>query len=131
MILLWTLIAILGLIVLVLGSSVRVITQYQRGVVLRFGQLREAPRGPGLTLIAPLADRLHKVNMQVVTMPVPGAAPTPSATASPSDPGSGEDPEDTPTAPVAKQRGTYLAVGLAGVVAVVAGVVVGVVRRPD
>jgi regulator of protease activity HflC (stomatin/prohibitin superfamily) len=71
MILIWALIAIVGLIVLVLGSSVRVINQYQRGVVLRFGQLREAPRGPGLTFIAPIADRLHKVNMQVVTMPVP------------------------------------------------------------
>jgi regulator of protease activity HflC (stomatin/prohibitin superfamily) len=71
MTLLWALIVIMGVIVLVLGSSVRVINQYQRGVVLRFGQLREAPRGPGLTLIAPIADRLHKVNMQVVTMPVP------------------------------------------------------------
>jgi regulator of protease activity HflC (stomatin/prohibitin superfamily) len=68
---LFVLIALAGLIVLLLGSSVRVINQYQRGVVLRFGQLHDAPRGPGLTLIAPVADRLHKVNMQVVTMPVP------------------------------------------------------------
>ena len=61
---------VLGLLVL-LGASVRVVTQFERGVVLRFGQLRGDPRGPGLTLIAPIADRLHKVNMQVVTMPVP------------------------------------------------------------
>src|SRR3954463_11374328 len=59
-----------GLLVL-LGASMRVITQFERGVVLRFGQLLGEPRGPGLTMIAPLADRLHKVNMQVVTMPVP------------------------------------------------------------
>ena len=71
MTLLWVMIAIVGVIVLLLGSSVRVINQYQRGVVLRFGRLREGPRGPGLTLIAPGADRLHKVNMQVITMPVP------------------------------------------------------------
>jgi regulator of protease activity HflC (stomatin/prohibitin superfamily) len=71
MTLLWVMIVIAGLIVLLLGSSVRVINQYERGVVLRFGRLREAPRGPGLTLIAPGADRLHKVNMQVITMPVP------------------------------------------------------------
>jgi regulator of protease activity HflC (stomatin/prohibitin superfamily) len=63
-------IVILGLLVL-LGASVRVINQFERGVVLRFGQLRDEARGPGLTLIAPIADRLHKVNMQVVTMPVP------------------------------------------------------------
>jgi regulator of protease activity HflC (stomatin/prohibitin superfamily) len=54
-----------------LGASVRVITQFERGVVLRFGRLLGDPRDPGLTLIAPWADRLHKVNMQVVTMPVP------------------------------------------------------------
>src|SRR3954454_4375187 len=63
-------IVIAGLLVL-LGLSVRVVTQFERGVVLRFGRLRGDPRGPGLTLIAPMADRMHKVNMQVVTMPVP------------------------------------------------------------
>jgi regulator of protease activity HflC (stomatin/prohibitin superfamily) len=71
MTLLYVLIAVLGLLVLLLGSSVRVINQYQRGVVLRFGRLREASRGPGLTLLMPVADRLQKVNMQVITMPVP------------------------------------------------------------
>ena len=71
MIIMWVLIAIAAMVLLLAGSSIRVITQYERGVVLRFGQLREATRGPGLTLIAPIADRLHKVNMQIVTMPVP------------------------------------------------------------
>src|SRR3954447_1866423 len=71
MTLLYVLIAVLGLLVLLLGSSVRVINQYQRGVVLRFGRLREASRGPGLTFLMPVADRLQKVNMQVITMPVP------------------------------------------------------------
>jgi regulator of protease activity HflC (stomatin/prohibitin superfamily) len=64
------LVFVLGLLVLA-GSSVRVIDQYERGVVLRFGRLRGETRGPGLTAIAPIADRLHKVNMQIVTMPVP------------------------------------------------------------
>src|SRR4051794_26993037 len=59
-----------GLLVL-LGASIRVVTQFESGVVLRFGRLWGKPRGPGLTLITPLADRLHKVNMQVITMPVP------------------------------------------------------------
>jgi regulator of protease activity HflC (stomatin/prohibitin superfamily) len=71
MIMLWVLVAIATLVLLLAGSSVRIITQYERGVVLRFGQLRDATRGPGLTLITPIADRLHKVNMQIVTMPVP------------------------------------------------------------
>ena len=63
-------IAVLGLLVLV-GASIRVVTQYQRGVVLRFGRLLGDARPPGLTVIAPGIDRMHKVNMQIVTMPVP------------------------------------------------------------
>jgi regulator of protease activity HflC (stomatin/prohibitin superfamily) len=71
MITMWVLLTTVALILLLVGSSVRVVTQFERGVVLRFGQLRDATRGPGLTVIAPIADRLHKVNMQIVTMPVP------------------------------------------------------------
>ncbi|SDO22544.1 slipin family protein [Geodermatophilus sp. DSM 45219] len=63
-------VAVLGLLVLV-SASVRVVTQYQRGVVLRFGRLHGDARPPGLALIAPGIDRMHKVNMQIVTMPVP------------------------------------------------------------
>jgi regulator of protease activity HflC (stomatin/prohibitin superfamily) len=63
-------VVIVGLLVL-LGASIRVVTQFERGVVLRFGRLHGEVREPGLALIAPAVDRLHKVNMQVITMPVP------------------------------------------------------------
>ena len=70
--------AVLAIVVLVLlvalvltGMSARVVSQFEQGVVLRFGRLHGAPRGPGLQLIAPLADRMTKVNLQIVTMPVP------------------------------------------------------------
>ncbi|MFF4173929.1 slipin family protein [Streptomyces sp. NPDC001744] len=53
------------------GAAARVVKQYERGVVFRFGRLRGRVRPPGFTLIVPFADRLHKVNMQIVTMPVP------------------------------------------------------------
>ena len=71
MIIIWVLIVIAAMVLLLAGSSIRVITQFERGVVLRFGQLRPGVRAPGLALLAPVADRLHKVNMQVITMPVP------------------------------------------------------------
>ena len=71
MILMWAMIVIAGLIVLLLGSSVRVINQYERGVVLPLRPAPRTPRGPGLALIVPFVDRLQKVNMQIVTMPVP------------------------------------------------------------
>lgn len=70
-----TLYAVAGVVALtllsVLGSSVRVIQQFERGVVYRFGQVRSRVREPGLTLLIPVADRLQKVNMQIITMPVP------------------------------------------------------------
>jgi regulator of protease activity HflC (stomatin/prohibitin superfamily) len=68
---LWVLAILLLGVLVVAWASIRVVNQFERGVVLRFGQLRGDPRRPGLTLITPVADRLHKVNMQVVTMPVP------------------------------------------------------------
>ncbi|MET7993122.1 slipin family protein [Amycolatopsis sp. NPDC005232] len=55
-----------------LASGVRVVKQFERGLVFRFGRVRPEVRGPGLTLLVPVADRMHKVNMQIVTMPVPG-----------------------------------------------------------
>ncbi|WP_458242898.1 slipin family protein [Streptomyces sp. MAI_2237] len=52
-------------------AAARVVKQYERGVVFRLGRLRPEVRGPGFTMIVPFVDRLQKVNMQVVTMPVP------------------------------------------------------------
>jgi regulator of protease activity HflC (stomatin/prohibitin superfamily) len=67
--------AVIGVILLillaVLGLSIRVVKQFERALVFRFGRLIGQPRGPGLTLIVPVVDRLKKINMQIVTMPVP------------------------------------------------------------
>ncbi|MFE7354465.1 SPFH domain-containing protein [Streptomyces sp. NPDC057543] len=56
---------------LYLSAAAKVVKQYERGVVLRLGRLRNDVRGPGFTMVIPGIDRLHKVNMQIVTMPVP------------------------------------------------------------
>ncbi|BBX38364.1 SpfH domain-containing protein [Mycolicibacterium mageritense DSM 44476 = CIP 104973] len=52
-------------------ANIRVIRQYERGVVFRFGRVLEGVRSPGLTMLIPVADRLQKVNMQIITMPIP------------------------------------------------------------
>ncbi|MFJ4716944.1 slipin family protein [Streptomyces sp. NPDC088785] len=52
-------------------AAARVVKQYERGVVFRLGRLTTSVRGPGLTMIVPGVDRLRRVNMQIVTMPVP------------------------------------------------------------
>ncbi|MBK1788912.1 slipin family protein [Prauserella cavernicola] len=54
-----------------LAASVRVVKQFERGLVFRFGRVDTAPREPGLTMILPIAERMTKVNMQIVTLPVP------------------------------------------------------------
>ena len=62
---------ILVLALWLLAASVRMVQQYERGIVLRFGRLQEHQRGPGLQLIVPIADRMTKVSMQTVVMGIP------------------------------------------------------------
>ncbi|TVT47916.1 slipin family protein [Amycolatopsis rhizosphaerae] len=54
-----------------LAAGVRVVKQYERGLVYRFGRVLPRVREPGLAMLMPFADRLQKVNMQIVTLPVP------------------------------------------------------------
>jgi regulator of protease activity HflC (stomatin/prohibitin superfamily) len=53
------------------GAAARVVRQYERGLVFRLGRLQPAERKPGFTMIVPGVDRLQKVNMQIVTLPIP------------------------------------------------------------
>src|SRR6266542_2341558 len=53
------------------GAGLRVVRQFERGVVFRFGRVLPNVREPGLTRVIPMVDRLQKVNMQIVTMPIP------------------------------------------------------------
>jgi regulator of protease activity HflC (stomatin/prohibitin superfamily) len=62
-------IAALVLVVVGFALAVRIIRQYERGVVFRFGRLLAA-REPGFRLIIPLVDVLHRVSLRVVTMPI-------------------------------------------------------------
>ena len=71
-----TVLLVLGLALCAVGlvtvaSSARVVKEYERGVVFRFGRVRPTVLSPGLALLVPIVDRLQKVNMQIITMPVP------------------------------------------------------------
>ncbi len=50
----------------------KVINQYEQGIVFRFGKMLPDLRGPGLSWVNPISDRLRKVNMQIITAAVPG-----------------------------------------------------------
>jgi regulator of protease activity HflC (stomatin/prohibitin superfamily) len=54
-----------------LAASARIVKQYERGLVFRLGRVLDETRGPGLAMILPGIDRLRRVNLQIVTMPVP------------------------------------------------------------
>jgi regulator of protease activity HflC (stomatin/prohibitin superfamily) len=62
---------VLGATVLAFTSGARVVRQFERGVVFRLGRVLEPPRPPGLTWVVPVVDHLRKVNVQIVTLPVP------------------------------------------------------------
>jgi regulator of protease activity HflC (stomatin/prohibitin superfamily) len=61
---------IAALLVVGLAASVRVLKQYERGVQFRLGRVKDGARGPGIIFIIPLVDRVHRVSLRIVTMPI-------------------------------------------------------------
>ncbi len=57
-------------VLIIFMSAVRVVQEYERGVIFRLGRV-QGPKGPGLFFIIPIIDRMVKVNLQTVTMDVP------------------------------------------------------------
>lgn len=58
-------------IIIAIGRSMKVVQQYEKGVLYRFGRVQPEVIEPGLVFIRPLGDRLQKVNMQIIAMTVP------------------------------------------------------------
>lgn len=63
-------IVIAFLVLIFLSMAIKIVTEYERGVIFRLGRLIGA-KGPGLFLIIPFVDRMVKVDLRVVTMDVP------------------------------------------------------------
>jgi len=53
------------------GRSIKTVQQYEDGIIFRFGKVLPGVRGPGLTWIRPIGDKLVKVNKQIIAMGVP------------------------------------------------------------
>jgi regulator of protease activity HflC (stomatin/prohibitin superfamily) len=64
------LIPLLILILIILGAIVRVVREYERGVVFRLGRL-VGPRGPGLILLVPFIERMQRIDLRTVTLDIP------------------------------------------------------------
>ena len=66
----WGIIIIVLALVIVLPNAIKILREYERGVIFRFGRLVGA-KGPGLFIIIPFVDRMIKVDLRVITMDVP------------------------------------------------------------
>jgi regulator of protease activity HflC (stomatin/prohibitin superfamily) len=61
----------IGLAVLAgLALAVRILKQYERGVLFRLGRVKGSARGPGVIVFVPFVDRVHRVSLRIVTMPI-------------------------------------------------------------
>ena len=63
-------IVVVIVVLIIAPMAIKIVTEYERGVIFRLGRLVGA-RGPGLFLIIPFIDRMVKVDLRVVTMDVP------------------------------------------------------------
>ncbi len=62
--------AIVALVVLFLMNAVRIVREYERGVIFRLGRLVGA-KGPGIFLIIPIVDKMVRITLRLVTLDVP------------------------------------------------------------
>ena len=61
-------VVVVGIILL---SAIKVVNEYERGVIFRLGRIQGGPKGPGLFLLYPFLDRMVKVDLRTITMDVP------------------------------------------------------------
>jgi regulator of protease activity HflC (stomatin/prohibitin superfamily) len=67
------------ILVAIIIAAVRIVDEYERGVIFRLGRVIGA-KGPGLFFIIPIVDRMVKVNLQTVTMDIPPRTSSPRTT---------------------------------------------------
>jgi regulator of protease activity HflC (stomatin/prohibitin superfamily) len=60
-----------ALLLVLLRAAIRILPEYERGVIFRLGRVVGPPRGPGLILLIPLVDRLQRVSLRTLTMDIP------------------------------------------------------------
>ena len=58
-------------VVAVVLSAIKIVKEYERGVIFRIGRVQGGPKGPGLFILLPIVDRMVKIDLRTVTMEVP------------------------------------------------------------
>ena len=57
-------------VIMFLASAIRILNEYERGVIFRLGRLIGS-KGPGLILLIPIVDKLQKISLRLITLDVP------------------------------------------------------------
>src|ERR671933_573 len=63
--------AVVLFVIFLLASAVRIVNEYERGVIFRLGRVQGMAKGPGLFFLIPIVDRMIKVDLRTLTMDVP------------------------------------------------------------
>lgn len=63
-------IVLIIIVLIIVANGVRIINQYERGVVFRLGKVRPEVKQPGLRLIIPIVDQMRKVPLRIITLPI-------------------------------------------------------------
>jgi regulator of protease activity HflC (stomatin/prohibitin superfamily) len=58
-------------LVSIVVSAIKIVKEYERGVIFRIGRVQGGPKGPGLFILLPIVDRMVKIDLRTVTMEVP------------------------------------------------------------
>jgi regulator of protease activity HflC (stomatin/prohibitin superfamily) len=58
-------------VIFILSAAIKILREYERGVIFRLGRLLGSPKGPGLFLLIPIVDRMVKVDLRTITLIVP------------------------------------------------------------
>jgi len=67
----YTIIFLIVLAVLFLASAIRILNEYERGVIFRLGRVMDKAKGPGLIILIPVVDKMVKISLRLVAMDVP------------------------------------------------------------
>jgi regulator of protease activity HflC (stomatin/prohibitin superfamily) len=62
---------IIVIIVFFLASAIKILNEYERGVIFRLGRVLGTPKGPGLIILIPIIDRMTKVSLRTVVLDIP------------------------------------------------------------
>jgi regulator of protease activity HflC (stomatin/prohibitin superfamily) len=64
-------VAVVAVVLFIVASAIKIVKEYERGVIFRLGRVQGRAKGPGLFILIPIVDRMVKVGLRTVTLDVP------------------------------------------------------------